>query len=308
MSHSAPMTNNPARVPPHKGHVLKRGFRVFLRNLQRAMNRYNAINGEQCAASFAYYAFFSLFPLILLAVAIGTFFVRDRLQTAELIVNQVEAFMPLKQHDRALILDTVLNVLNNGWRAGLLSICALIWGSLRFFQALIIGVNRAFRQPDHNWWRLPLKNLLMTTIFVVVMVVGVFTPAIFDHLKKWYPFLGIDVGLNLLAGLVPTILLFVGIATIFQLAPRRRVRIRHVWVAALITTILLKVSQYALTWYLDTFNSNAVYGVFGSLMGLLLWIYVVGVIVIFGGCLCATAHTITRLRFWRPRRLRRVTR
>jgi membrane protein len=148
----------------------------------------------------------------------------------------------------------------------------------------------------------------MTTIFVVVMVVGVFTPAIFDHLKKWYPFLGIDVGLNLLAGLVPTILLFVGISTIFRLAPRRRVRIRHVWVAALITTILLKVSQYALTWYLDTFNSNAVYGVFGSLMGLLLWIYVVGVIVIFGGCLCATAHTITRLRFWRPRRLRRVTR
>jgi hypothetical protein len=28
--------------------------------------RYGRINGEQCAASFAYYAFFSLFPLILL--------------------------------------------------------------------------------------------------------------------------------------------------------------------------------------------------------------------------------------------------
>src|SRR5438270_10714179 len=127
MIHSA-TTNNSARVSPHKPPLIKRRFHIFVRSLKRAANRYNAINGEQCAASFAYYAFFSLFPLILLAVAIGTFFVRDRLQTAELIVNQVEAFMPLKQHDRALILDTVLNVLNNGWRAGLLSICALIWG------------------------------------------------------------------------------------------------------------------------------------------------------------------------------------
>ena len=309
MSRPAATTpNDPARVSPHKGGVFKRGFRVFLRNVQRAANRYAAINGEQCAASFAYYAFFSLFPLILLAVAVATFFVKDRLETAELVVTQIEALTPLQQHDRALILDTVLNVLNNGWQAGLLSICALVWGSLRFFQALVVGINRAWRRPDYDWWRLPLKNLLMTTIFVVVMVIGVLTPAIFDHLKTWFPHLRVDVTLNLLAGLVPTVLLFLGILTIFWLAPRRKSRLRHMWVAALITTLLLKLSQYALTWYLNTFNSNAVYGVFGSIMGLLLWIYVAGVIVIFGGCICATAHTITRLRFWRPRRLRRAVR
>src|SRR5689334_283473 len=223
-------TNDSARVSPHKPGVFKRGFRVFLRNLQRAANRYNAINGEQCAASFAYYAFFSLFPLILLAVAVAAFFVRDRLQTADLIVKQVEAFTPLQQRDRALILDTVLNALNNGWRAGLLSSLALVWGSLRFFQALVIGVNRAWRQPDYDWWRLPLKNLIITVVFVLAMVIGVLTPAIFDHLKQWYPYLGLDAGLNLLAGLVPTILLFLGILTIFWLAPRRKSRLRHMWV------------------------------------------------------------------------------
>ena len=65
-------------------------FLVFGRRLLRAAQRYGAINGEQCAASFAYYAFFSLFPLILLFVAIGTLFVRDREQTAREILMQVE--------------------------------------------------------------------------------------------------------------------------------------------------------------------------------------------------------------------------
>lgn len=301
-------TNKPARVSPQKPPLIKRRFHIFVRSLKRAANRYNAVNGEQCAASFAYYAFFSLFPLILLAVAIGTFFVRDPLGAAESVVKQLEMYTPLQQHDRALLLDTVLNVLNNGWRAGLLSIFALLWGSLRFFQALVIGINRAWRQPDYDWWRLPLKNLLMTVIFVVALVLGVLTPAIFDHLKTWWPTLDLGVGLNLIATTFPTILLYLGILTIFRLAPRHRSRLRHIWMPALITTVLLKFSQFALTWYLNTFNSNAIYGVFGSLMGLLLWIYVSGVIMIFGGCLCATGHAIVHFRVSRPRFVRWITR
>jgi len=33
---------------------------------------------------------------------------------------------------------------------------------------------------------------------------------------------------------------------------------------------------------------NAIYGTFGGIMALLLWIYLCGCILIFGACLCAT--------------------
>jgi Ca2+-transporting ATPase len=39
---------------------------------------------------------------------------------------------------------------------------------------------------------------------------------------------------------------------------------------------------------------NAVYGAFGSIMALLLWIYLSGCIFIFGACLCAAQSQ------WRP--------
>ena len=38
-------------------------------------------------------------------------------------------------------------------------------------------------------------------------------------------------------------------------------------------------------------NFNALYGVFGTIMGLLLWIYFSGVILLLGGCIAATMHS-----------------
>ena len=69
---------------------------TFARIISEAFQRYGRIDGEQCAASFAYYAFFSLFPLILLLVVVGTFFVPDRLQAAREVVQQVEKYVPLQ--------------------------------------------------------------------------------------------------------------------------------------------------------------------------------------------------------------------
>jgi uncharacterized BrkB/YihY/UPF0761 family membrane protein len=123
----------------------------FARIIGEAVQRYGRIDGEQCAASFAYYAFFSLFPLILLLVVVGTFFVPDRLQAARQVVQQVEEYVPLQAKDKTVLVETIDHAIQNGWRAGIFGILALIWSALRFFQALVIGVNRAWGFKDYNW-------------------------------------------------------------------------------------------------------------------------------------------------------------
>ena len=58
--------------------------------------------------------------------------------------------------------------------------------------------------------------------------------------------------------------------------------------AALCGTILLQAAESLFVVYLKNFATlNAVYGTFGGIMALLLWIYISGCIVIFGACLCA---------------------
>jgi len=268
----------------------KRLFGLFAQNLGRAIKRYSLIDGEQCAASFAYYAFFSLFPLILLCVAVATLFVQDRELTAAQILIQVDQYLPLQESDRVLILHTVQGVLEHGLGASVLGFLVLTWSSLRFSQALVIGVNRAWELKDYNWWKLPLKNLLMIGIVISAIALGLVTPFAFDRLAELFGW-G-NVVSHLFAGILPTLVLFYSLLLFYILAPRRNVRFAAAWPAALLGTIALEMAQSLFGIYLTRIaNFNAVYGIFGSIMALLFWIYVSGVVVIFFGCFAATAHS-----------------
>jgi YihY family inner membrane protein len=88
--------------------------------------------------------------------------------------------------------------------------------------------------------------------------------------------------------LIPSLAVFLGLSLFYRLAPRRRTRFAEVWVAALCATILLRVGEKLFLIYLTHFATlNAVYGAFGGIMALLLWIYLSGCVFIFGACLCA---------------------
>ncbi len=270
--------------------LCRRGLQSFVRIVGEVFQRYGRIDGEQCAASFAYYAFFSLFPLILLLVAVGTFFVPDRLEAAGQVVKQVQEYVPLQARDKAVLIDTIDHAIQNGWRAGILGILALLWSALRFFQALVIGVNRAWGFKDYNWWKLPLKNLFMIGILVSALVLGLLAPLIFNRLKTVF-YLDLNLIVGVLPAILPPAILFYGLLMFYKFAPRRSARFSQVWIAALLATSLLELGQNVFEWYLGAFTSfNALYGVFGTIMGLLLWIYFSGVILLLGGCVAATMH------------------
>ena len=77
-----------------------------------------------------------------------------------------------------------------------------------------------------------------------------------------------------------------------MLAPRHRTRFSQIWVPALLVAVLLQVGQAGFVGIVPKLvNYSAIYGAMGSMMFLLLWVYVAGVIIIVGGCLCAAiAH------------------
>jgi YihY family inner membrane protein len=84
------------------------------------------------------------------------------------------------------------------------------------------------------------------------------------------------------------LVVFLSLSLFYRLAPRRPTRFAEVWVAALCATALLQAAESLFVIYLKNFATlNAVYGAFGGIMALLLWIYLSGCIFIFGACLCA---------------------
>jgi membrane protein len=88
--------------------------------------------------------------------------------------------------------------------------------------------------------------------------------------------------------LVGTLVLFYSFAILFMLAPRHRTKFSQIWLPALLVSVLLQVGQaFFVNIVPKLVNYSAIYGTMGSMMFLLLWVYVAGVIIILGGCLCA---------------------
>jgi uncharacterized BrkB/YihY/UPF0761 family membrane protein len=194
----------------------RRLARSFAQIIGDTFQTYGRINGEQCAASFAYYVFFSLFPLILLLVVVGTFFVPDRLQAAHQVVQQVEAYVPLQAKDKAVMVEIIDHAIQNGWRAGIFGILALVWSALRFFQALVIGVNRAWGFKNYNWLKLPLKNLFMIGILISALVLGLLAPLIVKGLKAIFH-LNQNLPVEVLPSFLPPAILFYGLLMFYSL-------------------------------------------------------------------------------------------
>lgn len=272
------------------------GRDITWRTFRTTLRIYSEIDGEQRAASFAYYVFFSIFPLVALLLTVGSAF----LNPAELI-ESIKGFLPLNAEQQEFLWKAVRNLEEARGGVGIISGVILLWSSLRFFQALVRGVNRAWHTVEIPWWQIPLKNLAMIIIIASALFAGLLIPALLqgarlalesaaDFVHLHFP----DYDLYLVSGildlsryLIGAAVLFYSFSLLYMVAPRRMVRFRKVWLAALLVTLALQLCQIAFVNYLPRIVNYGIYGAVGSLMLLLLWVYVSGIIIIFGGCLCS---------------------
>jgi membrane protein len=262
----------------------------------RTLHIYGAIDGEQRAASFAYYVLFSLFPLFALLLTVGSQFLNS-----QEIIDGINSFLPLDPSQKQFIWDSVTQLEQARGGVGIASVVVLLWCSLRFFQALVRGVNRAWHTIEFPWWQLPLKNLLMVCIVSSALFAGLLAPALLQGarnalvaaetlIRSRFP----DFNLPLISSVIDLsryaiggLVLFYAFSMLYKLAPRRKVLFSQVWLAALLVTLSLQACQVAFVNYLPRIMNYGIYGAVGLMMLLLLWVYVSGMIIILGGCLCA---------------------
>lgn len=263
--------------------------------LWNAARTFHKIDGELRAASFAYYAFFSLFPLTLLVVSVGSTFLPAGLP--ERMIAMLRNYMTLDDSGERLITSTIDGVVAMRGKVGLLAFAAILWGAMRFFQALTIGINRAWGRRDYCWVSLSLKNLAMVGILASALLLGALVPMILDAIGSLAQFRAAWLNwiYQLGRGLVPSLVLFYGFLMLYRFAPRHKTSFKDVWLSAALVTILVQISQRVFVFYaFQVANFNAIYGTLGGVLILLMWIYITGMIIIFGGCLCASGARIRR--------------
>ena len=270
-------------------HCPAKNTRKALATVLAAVKTFARIDGAQHAGAFAHYAFFSLFPLIILFVAIASVFI-DRNRAVTQIIALVQTFVPIGSEKQSYIFDTIAGVMKARRQAGVVASFLLVWAAMGFFATLIRATNRAWGAQVHDWWRLPLKSLVFLAVVITAVPLGIAVPVLVKMAKiRLFP--QSDSSSSLVYGLgsfvIPLLVGFLGLSLFYKSAPRRRTRFSEVWAGAICATLLLLTAESLFGIYLKRFATlNAVYGAFGAIIALLLWIYLSGCIVIFGACLC----------------------
>jgi YihY family inner membrane protein len=254
-----------------------------------AARKFFLIDGGQRAAAFAFYAFLSLFPLIILLVTVASaFFNPDK--ASQYVFAYIGNYIPLTEDMKVHIFNTIRGVIKTHRHVGVIAFLGLVWASMQFLSALIRATNRAWETNVYKWWRLPIKSLMLLGLLFNAIVLGIAAPIIARMTREWiFPasaFLSHTYGLVVF--FIPFLVLFFSLSLFYKLAPHHRIRFAQTWPSALFVTILFMGVQSLFVFFLKNFfQGNALYGAFGEIIAFLLWIYLSGCVFIFGACLCA---------------------
>jgi Ca2+-transporting ATPase len=262
-----------------------------------SVKKFLLIDGTQWAGAFAFNAFFSLFPLMILLVAFVSSFVDRNIAAAE-VIAYIESYVPINGEMQKYIFSAISGVINSREKATTIASLILIWTAIQCFTTLIVATNRAWGSEVYNWWRLPLKSLTLFGTTAGVVLFGMAVPVLIRMTRGWlFPMHDFHSWVyDLGSFVIPLVVVFFGLCLFYRFTPSRPTRFAEVWAAALCATVLLRMGESLFVIYLQDFATlNAVYGAFGGIMALLLWIYVSGSVFIYGACLCASQAEIRSL-------------
>lgn len=253
--------------------------------------------GAFLAALITHYGFLSLFPVLLIFVTVLGFVLTGHPGLQHELVHSALGQFPVIGNRLA----QAAHPLGGSGFALAAGILIALYGALGVGQALQNAFNRAWGVPRNERpdpLRSRLRDLLLLAILGIGALVTTAVTAVTTGVRAYGVVLGAWVRVCGIAAVTVTdvVLFLVG----FRVLTARRLTRREALSAAIAAGVLWQVLQWLGTYYAGhkLARADALYGLFGLVFGLLAWIYLEAVIVVF----IAEAVAVHSLRLW-PRAL-----
>lgn len=258
--------------------------------LRNAIQNFTEKQAAQASAGLAYYALFSIFPLLLVFIAIGSYFL-DSEQVFNTVTQFVQQALPIPKQ---AINENLHQVLDQRGTAGIFSLLILLWSASGMFTSLAYNINLA-------WPRASRRNFLQNRLAGLWMIVGLIGLISLSIVLSWItrrlPFMQIAedtspfnlVLLRLISAVGSWLIIFLVFLMLYHRIPMKRVKWSATVWGALIASLAWKAVTAGFAWYLgSSFGQyQLVYGSLGAIVAFLFLIYIISLITLFGAHLSA---------------------
>ncbi len=243
------------------------------------------INARASAISFSFVL--AVFPFLIFLFTIIPFVPINNFQAV--LLDVIQGFLPATAWDS--VKGTIVDVITRP-RSGLLLLNFIL--TLYFSTNGVNSLIEAFNNTAHTIEsRTVVKQYLISIVLVMIisllliLSIGIMTfgkgllEVIFpDAVTASYIYLAT---MGVLRWLIVVALLLVAISFLYFLAPAKRGRYRFISAGSMLATILMIITTLGFNYYVDNFaRYNALYGSIGTLLIVLVWIYLNSISLLIG--------------------------
>ena len=268
--------------------AVRRAKAFFFLLKQSAINFHENEVIKYCA-SLSYYTIFSIAPMLIIAIAIGSvLFGKDAVQGH--LFGQINTVVGT---DAAILIQEMLKhatLRRDNFAASAVAIVIFVIGVTGVFGEIQSTINRIWglkAKPEKGILRYLVSRVLSFAmvisvgfLMVVSMMTGVLIDLLADKLDNILPETGfIVVVFHNVSSLLIIGFLF---AIIFKFLPDSIVRWSDAIVGSVFTSVLFSLGKYLISLYMSNSPAVGVYGAAGSIIIILLWIYYSSVLLYFG--------------------------
>lgn len=263
-----------------------------IEGLKQFYERVERVDVFGLAAQLAYFFLLSLFPFLLFLFNLVAYFPLEQ----EVILQAIVDYAPPQVFE--LIESNIISLvtIQNG---GLLSIGIIgtLWAASNGVNAVTKALNRAYNiKPKRIFIVYRLLSILLTVgmffIVIVALLLPVFGRMIGEYVFSWFGFSSEFLQVwETFRWVISSIIFLIVLLALYKLAPRRLVYFRHVIWGAVFSTVGFQLVSWGFSYYVSSLrNYSATYGSLGTVIVLMIWFYLFGLIVIIGGVLNAFIH------------------
>ena len=252
-----------------------------MRIRKRALVRkFFADRGTHLAAMVAYFALLSFVPLTFLALSLLGLV--HRADASDFLVKELSRAFPTTSLTQ--ILSLVHRVQDNATTLGIVGGVALIWSALSLFSALESAFNIVYGRPNRSF----LHGKGIAAIVMVATITTLFVSLVIGALgvevvKRYAPgFVGNSIAGYILSIAVSLLGVFVFVLAAYRLLTNADVTVRDVLPGAVLAAVVLEASFQIVPIFVRLADVNPVLRVLGGPVILLLWLYVMANVIVFG--------------------------
>ncbi|MBP2325407.1 membrane protein [Kibdelosporangium banguiense] len=271
---------------------------IWVDHLFRTLDRYIEHNAYQYAAAITYFSVLSVIPILMVGLSIAGFIIADDAQvTAELRKTIVEA---LPSGLDTFVNEVYDNVLTQRTSLGVFGLVIALYAGWNWINALRDALTAMWEleRPELPFFRTILWDLLSLVSLAAAIVLSFALSAAGGWLNgsilRW---IGLDhepwAGTVLSILSIPLAIVADWMVFLWVLArlPRTKVKVRYAARGALAAAVGFEILKQAANIFLSLLGKSPTSAAFGSVIGLLVFIYLVARLLLLVAAWTATAST-----------------